>query len=560
MSAHRIRAIRSFVGDALYDRTVTARQTIFIAVVSFLLLLPYTTPGGAGTQHVNGSTFQVDEGTVLYDSLRVAHGQVPYRDFFEFPGPITFFLFGTLFRFVGPSLESARWLSIGVMALGAALVAAIATRLAGRLAGFAAALIQTCAFVPSFPYAYTHWIAAAAGLTGLLFIGGERPTRRNDFLGGACCAIALLTVQSVGLPLFVAAVGTVWLRGAATRNFHEALRRPMYVLLGGISIFGAVCFYFAVVGGLRQFLYCTWIWPLGRYALAQRGGMQYGYALDQGLNAHANVPAVLRTASVATLKFIVYAPVAAACGAVVAALWAMRALIRRQPLQMSRVIVAGMCLAAIVPPLSGRTRADVTHIAFIGSFGVLGLCAFLSFCRQRPFLRHLGTTALVLASVTCTYAYSAKTLALPKPAKVATFREQFDREFMQNGMLRPLRNEIDSHLPPNEPIVVGLMSGYYHFFFHPTELRITRISNIKESEYYTEEQIRDNVATIVKTQPKVIAFWTDYQFNTMTSRAPELQKMYHPYTRNIWVLKRWADKEGLIKPPSPTSKTPPAHP
>jgi len=121
---------------------------------------------------------------------------------------------------------------------------------------------------------------------------------------------------------------------------------------------------------------------------------------------------------------------------------------------------------------------------------------------------------------------------------------------MQVGMLRPLRNDIHPHLRPDEPIVVGLMSGYYHFFFQPTNLRITRISNIKESEYYTEEQIRQNVATIVHDEPKVIAFWTDYQFNTLTSRAPGIAQLYHPYTRNIWVLKSWAKSEGLLAPRS----------
>jgi len=300
MLSRGIRALRSFAFDQWHNRKVSARQTIFIALISLVLLLPYTAPGGVGTQFANAPSFQVDEGTVLYDSLRVAHGQVPYRDFFEFPGPITFLFYGSVFRLFGPSLEAARWMSIIIMALGAALVAAIATRLAGRMAGLAAALIQTCAFVPSFPYAYTHWIAEAAGLTGLLLIGRENPRRRDDFVGGAFCAIALLTVQSVGLPLLVAAIGTVWLRGAAGRSVHQAIRRPMYVLLGGASILGATMLYFAAVGGLQQFLYCTWTWPLGRYALAQRGGMQYGFALDQGIAAHARVAAPLRAAAVAT--------------------------------------------------------------------------------------------------------------------------------------------------------------------------------------------------------------------------------------------------------------------
>ncbi len=542
--------MRSFAFGKSPAQAITGRQAILIALISFAVLIPYTSPGGVFTQNASAQVLQVDEGTVLYDSLRVAQGQVPYRDFFEFPGPVTFFFYGAVFRFFDPSLEAARWANITLVAMSAALVAIVASRLAGRIAAVAAAVLHTCAFFPSFPVAYTHWIAEVCGMAALVLIGTERPRKSSDLLGGALCATSLLTIQSVGLPLLAAAVGTVWVRGAARRDIREALRRPAFVLLGGAVVIGLAFFYFAMVGGLKQFIYCTWTWPLSRYAMAQGGGMEYGFALKDGINAHAALSEPLKMAAITTLKLIVAAPGAAVVAALVTTLWGLRAIIRRRPENISRLVIAAMSFAAVFPPVSGRTRADVTHLAFIASFGVVGVCVLLNFSRRRLVALRLGASALLVAATISAYAYGAKLHLVRPQMNYATFAEEFEKEYTRSGFLKTVHFELEPRLAPNDPIVVGLMSGYYYFFFQPSALRLTRLSNIPQKEYYTEAQIKEVAATIVQTRPKVIALWTDYQFNTITSRAPQLRSMYHPYSRNIWVLESWAQSEGLLKPKS----------
>ena len=54
------------------------------------------------------SSLEPDEGIVLRGAERILRGEVPYRDFFSFYTPGSFYLVALLFRFLGDSLVVAR--------------------------------------------------------------------------------------------------------------------------------------------------------------------------------------------------------------------------------------------------------------------------------------------------------------------------------------------------------------------------------------------------------------------------------------------------------------------
>src|SRR5438128_3046516 len=63
------------------------------------------------------SSLEPDEGIVLQGAERILHGEVPYRDFFSFYTPGSFYFVAFLFRFLGDSLVVAR---MGLAVAGAA--------------------------------------------------------------------------------------------------------------------------------------------------------------------------------------------------------------------------------------------------------------------------------------------------------------------------------------------------------------------------------------------------------------------------------------------------------
>src|SRR6266566_5499419 len=93
------------------------------------------------------SSLEPDEGIVLQGAERILRGEVPYRDFFSFYTPGSFYLVAFLFRFAGDSLVVAR---IGLAVAGAicsVITYLLARRVCSRgIAVFAAALTHSTGF------------------------------------------------------------------------------------------------------------------------------------------------------------------------------------------------------------------------------------------------------------------------------------------------------------------------------------------------------------------------------------------------------------------------------
>src|SRR6185369_12971082 len=73
------------------------------------------------------SALEPDEGIVLQGAERILRGEVPYRDFFSFYTPGSFYLVAFLFRFVGDSLVVAR-LSLAVAGAACSVITYLLAR------------------------------------------------------------------------------------------------------------------------------------------------------------------------------------------------------------------------------------------------------------------------------------------------------------------------------------------------------------------------------------------------------------------------------------------------
>jgi hypothetical protein len=432
---------------------------VLVALLSFAANAFYLWPGGPWTRGYDAllSPFR-DEGTMLYDGLRIAQGEVIYRDFFQFPGPVFFELYGALFRFTGPSMFAARFLSISIVAVGAALLALVVSRFAGRLAGIAAGLFHPLVLYPTWPFAYPSWLALPITLGAVALLAREAPTPRQELAAGGLLALSLLTVQSLGIPTLVAGIGTSVFVGLAARDWRQALARAGRVAGGAAAVAALVVMYFLARGALGKFLVDVFIWPFKHYAEGQGAGLNYAYFLKEtlGFQKYIGDPwKSLVSIVVYTSAYLPFATLPAAALALVSVARTWRG--QRPPT--APVVAAGMALAAVSPLATSGARRDITHIAFVASFGIIALAVCLAWIVARWRRARLAPAVLfgVLALVAATSWIHKAKVTWARSRAAGTFRDAFVEQY------KPAL-EIERLTRPEDEVVVGWLGGWASFF------------------------------------------------------------------------------------------------
>ena len=108
-----------------------------------------------------------DEGIILQGSARILRGEIPYRDFFSFYTPGSYYLYAGLFKVFGISLLVARGMLLAYAALFSLLTYLLARRVCSRLASlFAASLIAFICLPARFVVVHS-WDSSAAALLAL---------------------------------------------------------------------------------------------------------------------------------------------------------------------------------------------------------------------------------------------------------------------------------------------------------------------------------------------------------------------------------------------------------
>lgn len=111
-----------------------------------------------------------DEGLILYGASRVAHGGVPYRDFWSLYGPGSFYVLGLLDLLFGESMLVARAFDAMVRAALVTLVYAMARRRADRALAAAAAAVAFLLLVAVRAYLLPAFAATACAFVSMLLL------------------------------------------------------------------------------------------------------------------------------------------------------------------------------------------------------------------------------------------------------------------------------------------------------------------------------------------------------------------------------------------------------
>jgi hypothetical protein len=182
-----------------------------------------------------------DEGALLAHMDRVAHGQVPYRDFHVGYGPALYWLHVPLFAWLGASIGTVRTGLAIVHGLRGALLARLASAAGGVGWGGVAVLVLIAFFLPVAPGAcapgnipYPAWYADALGLLAVLLLGRERAP---VLLVGVLWGVAFAFKQNTGILGLGAAAVTIVLAGDRHDGAARGLGLVMALaMLAGVAL------------------------------------------------------------------------------------------------------------------------------------------------------------------------------------------------------------------------------------------------------------------------------------------------------------------------------------
>jgi hypothetical protein len=221
-----------------------------------------------------------DEGVIVHGAIRIVEGQVPYRDFFEFLGPGSFFALAAWLKIFGATFDAVRLLLVATLALIAALTY-VAARMASGRRVVAASL--TVAWLIRAPHETNHhWFTTAASIACAVALLGAAlapPARLACFTAGLFAGAAAMTTQTRGALLAFAVVVVLLSR--------PERRRTVPMALAGISLVPAIAaLYFGVIGALGAAVADAVVFPLRQYTRIQVVGFgAFASAADAGIVA-----------------------------------------------------------------------------------------------------------------------------------------------------------------------------------------------------------------------------------------------------------------------------------
>lgn len=423
---------------------------VVIFVVSTLYLLAF--------RHY--SSLEPDEGIVLQGAERILRGQIPYRDFFSFYTPGSYYFIALCFRIFGDSFVLART----TLAVAGAVCSVITYLLARRacsigMALFAAALATVAGTAYRFLVLHNWYSTLLCCLTVYATVKAIE-THKNAwaFGAGSFASLTFLFEQSKGAGLWLGLVVGITILGLRrTARFRKF--EIIACAAGLLWPFLLTLTYFYLHHSLAMML-ADWFWPLRHYTQANR--VPYGYQnwSDHSRDVIFHVgPIWTRAVKVLAISPGFVVPVLPLIAAGLLVYWSFVGCRRQTAETYSRYVLisaasTGLLVSVIV------VRADIIHFMYLTPLWYV-LLAWIFGSRE------LSSRALVMMRPYLTMfvavAFGLMAMAVLLTALGARFRTETRRGLITTGTPDTVLEFMQTHTQPGDTILVYPYLPLYYY-------------------------------------------------------------------------------------------------
>ena len=430
-----------------------------------------------------------DEGILDNGAVRVIHGQVFARDFFEVIGPGTFYWLAAFFKLFGVSFLATR-ICLFITSLGTALLMYfLSRRICTRYWILPCLILAGTYFSGLWPAISHHVDSNFFALLAVALIVLWHEKRRPALLvaAGTCAALTTAFLQPKGMLLFCAFLIWLWV---LHRRGNSSLSTLGLVTGGYLSVVGLVLLYFWSNGALGSLLYVNVVWPNQHYWGVNVVPYAYNF-ISNFWNHFVIVKSGYRWTFVTGIILIIPVALIAALPGLLPVLGARY----KWGVATPEVLLYWLCGGAMW--IAELHRKDMTHLIF-GSPLLIILCVyFLSQYRgaiARSTLQLLSVSAACLASFNLLLTLLAAHPIATRVGLIHAFREI------------PGLQYLEAHTSPGEEIFAYPYCPRYYFLSdtaNPTPY------NILTYNYHTPSQFQEVVRILEQHKVQYVVWDTN---------------------------------------------------
>ena len=450
----------------------------------------------------------LDEGYLIEGAVRIVHGQVFARDFFEVAGPGTFYWLALFFKLFGVTFMATR-ICLFVTSLGTAfLMYFLARRVCRRYQALPCILVFSTYFVALWPTISPHVDSNFFALLAFTCLIFWQDSRKSSLLlaAGALAGATTCFFQPKGVLLLLAFL--VWLL-IQHRRRSVSLSAFGLMLGGYFSVVGSILLYFWSRGALKDLVYANVLFPFLHYDA--NNAVPYAYGLIVFYWNLWVVPTgrVNWTDGMATVLIIPFLFVAA-LPALLPALGLWRRVDSVRPV----ILLYWLCGWALW--LSELHRKDIFHLVF-GSPLLIILCIYyLGEIRAKVGdvpLQVLSISAVSLAAFNLCMVLLVAHPIRTRVGTVAMFKDD------------PALTFLDQHAAPGTDIFAYPYCPMYYFLSATTNP--TRYSLLTYN-YNTSSQFQEVIRTLNQHKVKYVLWNTNLEAKASDYSTFRAVKHMHP--------------------------------
>jgi 4-amino-4-deoxy-L-arabinose transferase-like glycosyltransferase len=445
---------------------------------------------------------RTDEGIFLSGAMRIVHGQVFARDFFEMMGPGSFYWLAWFYKLFGVTFLATR-ISLFITSLGTCLTIYILSRRIGCRHPFIPCVCVLATYYGSIWPGISHHVDS--NFIVLLSVVSivqwhERGSKLYLLVAGVLAGAATCTFLHKGVLLFCALLVWLWIQQRWSRAF-----RSSFVLLGAgyFSAVGVMLAYFWSQGALDRLVYVNLVWPLQHYEsvniVPYAHGIVHTWVQLAWSGGSLSWLVVLGTILIVPYLFVAALPF----------LLTGLAIVFRARTVTPLTLLFWLCGGALL--LSEMQRKDITHLAFGSPLLVILTIYFLGEARNRiasSTLQIVAITSVVLAGMNFMFALTARPVAT-RVGEVAMFRQD------------PVLTALDANVAAGEELFVYPYCPSYYFLsntINPTRYSVLYNGN-------TLSQFAEVISLLDRQKVKHVLWYTRFETETIPENFPGAPRM-----------------------------------